>query len=786
MRMVTNLRADTTPGGRDSVAGDQRLRGKGGGAGRAGRMALAVAQYEILLQMRSPGFRVLTALFAALPVALLFLAPGAADWSDARGAAVRISLLSVALLPFLFARTFARDRARRFAPALWTRPVPPAIYAVGKALAAALVGLVPPLAGLGVSFLVALADGGTRYPLAAWLAILPIVAAAAVLTSLLALVFVRAIPSPVLGALLCGGLLFYAAAMQPWTMLNVMNVAATTTYYSPSIGFGPDGALLTADHLTYAALALLALAALVVLTQLHERRFVPRLADWAVSVGATLMALILVGAALAHFQTVTSTDYTPLGPQPAAPVNATTSHYQLSISLDPRNGQLDGAASFIVTPSAGETRLDLALNPGLTVQRVTLHGTGSVVSFTSRFGWTRLDLAQTPFANARPVTLDVTYGGRLAVARDDYAQVGQGIEASKVTGGAGIPLRAYIGQGTAFLEGRGDWYPTPWTTTAALRQGLRQPVDAVHVHIPKGITVWCSIGAPATGADGSTSIEAQPNGPLPMAFLVALDAPQESSSGMISYRGSAPQGIDADFDAALVQQAQFIDTWLGPLPRVGGQAQYWHGVVVPFLQQPAAGPGLLLIPEWTADQSGNGATDPAVGAQSREDVVRAAAEASALAWWETAVVQSPSATRTFTYDSPPSIQAPHGRTLFDDGYDLVVGIPAAYTAAISADATLGNGFLARDIAAQQAAWSNHTNTDVAGDLALFRLDHEIGRERMAALLRAFVAAHAQKPASLDMLIAAASHALGHDFQPYIAPYLVDKSTIYGQQGTGQP
>jgi hypothetical protein len=718
---------------------------------------------------------------------LLVFTHSTTDWADARGAAMRINLLAVALLPFLFVRTFARDRLRRFTPALWTRPVSPAIYALGKSLAVVVGGLVPPLAGLGVSFIVGLLDGGVSRPLTTWLGVVPLVVIATILTSLLALVFMRAIPNPVLGALLCGGMLFYATAMQQWTLLNIMNVAASTVYSSPSIGFGPDTALLDAEHLVYGAMALVAVASLVALTQVLERRHVPRPADWAVAAIALLMTLGLAAGALAHFQTVVAVRYTPLGPQPAAPIDAEIDHYQLAVSLDPDNGQLDGTATFTITPSAAHvTLLYLALNPGIAVHHVTIEGATSDLHFASRLGWTQIDLGQTPFAEGHLVTLHVSYGGALAVARDDYAQVEQGFEASRVTGGAGIPLRAYIGQGTAFLEGRGDWYPTPWTKTSALAQGLRQVVEKVHVRVPARFAVWCSMGVPSAGADGWTSVDARPGGPLPMAFLAALEAPNHLTSDLVSYRGPAPQSPEANFDTALVRQAQQIDAWIGPLSRGSGQRQGWHGVVVPFLERPVAGPGLLLIPEWTADQNGNGVTSLTATTQSTTELIRAAAEASALAWWETAVQQRPSDGRMLVYDTPPSLQAPQGRMLYDDGYDLAVGLPAAYTAAISADQTLGNGFLAHEIAAQEDAWKNHTATDMAGVLALFQLDRDIGREGMAALLRMFVSAHVQRPANLDALILAASQALGRDFRPYIAPYLVDKTDLNPQQGTTQP
>jgi hypothetical protein len=117
-------------------------------------------------------------------------------------------------------------------------------------------------------------------------------------------------------------------------------------------------------------------------------------------------------------------------------LSANVRHYQLAVTLDPGTGQLEGTARFLVTPAqAGQQAFLFALNPGLQVRHVSTAdtpvdggsalGRGSLGStapaFTSQLGWTRVTLSGTQFAPRRSVQVTITYGGRLAFSRDDYA-----------------------------------------------------------------------------------------------------------------------------------------------------------------------------------------------------------------------------------------------------------------------------------------------------------------------------------------------------------------------------
>ncbi len=756
---------------------------------RSIRRVGSVILCEIRLHMRAPALWIITAIFAlAAATGVLLLGNVASGTLPATVTTSRAVFFSFILLPFLFTRTFRRDRVRRFSALLWVRPLAPAEYALGKGLANLTLSLIPSLTALCAGWLTLVIVSGTLPPPVLWLSMLPIVIVAALLATAFALLCIYLAPWPILGTLASAAILFYLSFVTPQTLLQLGNWGAMTDYYySPSIAFGPDGALLLAHIQVYLALALLCLVLMALSVQVRERYGAKLRIHWISILSATALAMVLTLTSIIYFQKLTA-NYVALGPAPS-PIGADVSHYQLAVTLNPTSGDLEGTATYVLTPSEhNENSYPFALNPGLKIQRILLADTGSALPYTSDLGWTNVNLSSTSMAVGKPITLTIIYAGQLALDRDDYAPVPwMGLQASGTFSQNSAPIQDYNGQGIAFLEGYGDWYPLPWTKTSALLGGNRQSFDEVSVRLPAAFTVFSSLGVPKLTADGRwKAIDVQPAGVLPAAFLVALAAPSKvrMSGEAVYYQGTPPTGEVAELDANMMQQFQQLDTWLGP------SSPTWIGVVVPFLNHVVVGPGLLLLPD-TPD----GATTSAAAVSQRARY-RVTAQEVANAWWFNAI-QIRSQDASSFYNEPPSLQTPNGRVSLPVNDSSLLSLLASYTAGKIADSILGQDFSTQELATlrdlaqeethlqkggapspeHEALLGQAANLGIAATrfpgavLALDHLEAEISMTGMTHLLHQFALQYAQQPARLQNFIMAASTALDHNFGPEITPFL---------------
>lgn len=762
------------------------------------RKALAVARCELRLQRRSP------ALWIA--VVLLMLASGglaASRWSgtpNSSAAAATVAggliIFGAALSPWLFMGTFSRDRQRRFGPLLWTRPLAPAYYALGKGIAGGALAMTVGIPPLIVGYVTAAVAGGAPPMLAPWIAMVGSASASMCLVVLFALLCSCATDSALVGVLASSALLLYFAAASTQSMLLATNLAARSIFASPSIGFGPDGALLLAQRIVGLALAMFCLFLVAVVVQAKERQIGYLPARWVLPIGVAAALLVLLVGAYAHFRVVAA-GYVALGPAPAVPMAAQVSNYQLSLSLDPASGRVSGTAAFVLSPSnRNEQSALFALNPGLRVQRVALTtGTtdasppsdppalsGPSLPFTTRLGWTRVDLGRTAFTQGTPVGLTVAYAGELALDRDDYASASAGLTGvgKPFSQLAPVPVRDYVGQGIAFLEGQGDWYPLLWTQQTVVVYPARQSFDRLEVRIPNSYDVISSLGAPGRSGDGQwQTIALQRPGVLPMAVLAVLASPKQARSRgqVILYQGARPTAQTVAFGQETLQLAQQLDRWLGPPPEAG-ESRALTAVLVPFIQRPVLGGALLLLPE-TPDRDLLSAASFSTAA-----AVRVPAQGIAEAWWRN--VMPFQSARPAYFNGGPDTQTPAGRIFLDQQPPQLLSLLATYSAAVIADRELGHGFLAKEEAARQAYHralfsanqgngQGSANADIAGAeaqmrslgisgdaiagdaaLPLFSLVSHVGPERTTAFLRQFQAAQANAPASVAVFMEAAS------------------------------
>jgi hypothetical protein len=755
----------------------------------------SVIRCEIRLCIRAPALWIVTAIFAlAAATGVLLLGNMASSTLPASVTTSRAIFFSFILLPFLFTRTFTRDRARRFSALLWTRPLAPTEYALGKGLANLTLSLIPSLTALCAGWFTLAIVSGTLPPPVLWLSMLPIVMVAALLATTFALLCIYLSPWPILGTLASTAFFFYLSFITPQTLLQLSNLGAMTDYYySPSIAFGPDGALLLAHIQVYLALALLCLVFLALSLQVREHHGAALRIHWISILSATALAMFLTLTSIVHFQELTA-NYVALGPAPS-PIGADVSHYQLAVTLNPTSGDLEGTATHVLTPSeSNENSYTFALNPGLIVQHIFLADTGTALPYTSHLGWTNVNTSSTSFAAGRPITLTIIYVGKLALDRDDYAPFPwMGLQTNTSSQNS-APVQNYSGQGIAFLEGYGDWYPLPWTKTSALFQGTRQSFDEVNVRLPASLTVFCSLAIPKLTADGQWNvIDVRPAGPLPVAFLVALTHPHTAriGGGTVYYQGTSPAGEIAELDASMMQESQLIDAWLGP------SSSRWIGVVVPFIDHIVMGPGLLLLPD-TPD----GATTSAASV-SQTAHYRVTAKEVANAWWLNALQIRSQDTGSF-YNQPPSLQTPNGRVSLPTSDSPLLSLLASYSAGKIASRILGQGFSIQELTVlhglvqeqthpqtggtpspkYEALWNQAVSLGIAGTpfpgavLAIYHLETEIRMTGMTQLLHQFALQYAQQPTSLQNFITAASTALGHNFGPEITPFLPTNQTTF--------
>lgn len=170
-------------------------------AGRSLRRILAVAACELRLQRRSPACWIAAAIVALVTVGLALLqSPAPGKMTNSATTAVTVcegaALFASLLLPWVASGAFARDAKRRFSPLLWTRPVAPGEYALGKVLAVSTLSLLLGLPSILIGWVAVGIVRGSLQPADLWLGMLPVVATTMCMAAVVALLCVCIAPTP--------------------------------------------------------------------------------------------------------------------------------------------------------------------------------------------------------------------------------------------------------------------------------------------------------------------------------------------------------------------------------------------------------------------------------------------------------------------------------------------------------------------------------------------------------------------------------------------------------------
>lgn len=710
---------------------------------------------------------------------------------DSVSAALAVSTLEtnfvLLLLPFLFVNIFARDAQRKVHPLLWTRPLSSAGYALGKGLAAVLLSVFLGLFPLIIGWITVSIARGAVQPPGLWLSMALVQAASDMLVTLFALLCISLTPLPIIGSVICAGLVVYLNIFSTKTMLSLTNLTAEGIYYSQSIGFGPDSTLLLLQRQFFVVSGMLCLGLFMLVFQWRERQALALLRHRI----ATILLVLVMGGLLVSltgsFQNAVAS-YGDLGAAPVGPSNASVSQYRLQVQADPHSGFIKGTAIFILTPPpAGAKDVFVALNPGLQVQSIVMSNgqdggsTEKRSAFQASSGWIRLPLAETSFIQGRPVQVTMTYAGHIEMSRDNYIQAVLGL-GSRGGGGTNSTFLSYVGQNMAFLQGSGGyWYPLPWLRQVVAR-GNRSPFDEVRLRLPTSVQVLSSVGTLARSSDGQwQDLLVQPHGMLPMAFVAALASSNQDTAvdgATIFYRGTGLDPERVRMYHLMSQQAITLHRWLRPTVTA---VPHWNTVVVPILQKPVVGPGLLFVPENPLTLYDGPNTDIAA--------YRFAGEQVAQAWWSSML---PFPAR-YSNETAFSQQA-YDYIAFSIGGSLL-SMLSAYSAAVTTDQLVQQHFLEREMTICQGMHDNAAGGKGAvldpqkdqqlrnamyplgidfcidSELLLYHLQRQVGMVATTQFLQQFIAQYAQTPPDTQAFLAAMSKVQGRNMSAEAGPYI---------------
>ncbi len=761
---------------------------------RSNQRVLAVAWCELLLQARSivswvmlAAFTLLTVLFARSQVSTstIYISNGQAAVAICGYAASFLFFL----LPFLHINTFARDRQRQMHQLVWTRPLVSLEYALGKGFGAVCISLLLSWLPLVAGWLTSSIARGQIQPPGLWLSLLLVVGAGSVLVVLCALLWIALIPSlGLLGALLTAGVVVYVDVVFAKSMLFLKNLTAATLFVSPSIGFGPDGALLFWQRTSYVLGGLFCLSLLLLVYQMRERLGIAKLRH----LFSTALLIILAGgllfASIATYQTV-GASYTDTGSLTAKPVQATTSNYKIDVSADPASGNVQGAVSFTLTSQGRSiSSFVIGLNPGLRVRQVdalpTTSGNTQALPFTeTSAGWTTIHMQGTSVESSSSLNLHILYAGQMVLGRDDYkvAAGGYGRE-NGISWTQNYFYLSFLGQGAGELLGAaGSWYPLPFTQQA-LDAGERIPVDELHLRFPSSFKVWSGLAGVISISSGNwQELTARPHAGLPLALAAALsDARLESVDGFsFWHQGETPDPMQLQTYRLSIQEARTLNLWLAPT----SMPTTFQTVVVPMLPFPVVGSGLLLLPETPGS---NGLVPLNGGPYTLKVIARYTAWQLARSWWLNAAF-FPFAALT----GEPDTQNASSSTSIAPTNALLTML-SAYSAVVITDRVIGLNFFATEMQVCSQAYaltSSSQNlqqeqdiqnemtalgtTCIFSELVPFRLQlmDNVGFNGLTSFLRQYAFAHALQKTDMRQFLQQASTLAGKDITPEAAPYI---------------
>lgn len=508
------------------------------------------------------------------------------------------------LLPFLLSGTFSRDIRQRTTNMIWLRPLSPFTYMAGKGLACTLIALLIGYAALGIAIVYQMFMQ-FLLPLDALPYLFLLYTSSLLLITWLSLLCTCFLPRPLLGSLLVTGLVIYVDFFAHDTLRELYLLTVQWLFYYPSIALGQDGLLLT-YRIAFIFLLACTLSTLCLL-----------IAQWRFRIGNVLrhqvvstLLLTIIGAGTLLSVFLSFQQILPLSQRATVTVppqlQATTEDYKLNVSVDPSNGYIKGDATFQLTPQqTGDTQLPIELNPGLTIQTITVND--QVTDFRSTEQWTFITLHQADEHQSFQITIQ--YVGNTRIAREDYASSNSPFSST--------PLNlSYAGQEFAFLQGRGgSWYPLPWTDQN-FQQQLKPVMAAIRLQFPASYHAISSLGM-FTRQGQVQELFIQPHSILPDAFATALAQPhQEKMAPDITILNKRA------FDPAQIEQYELISDYLHGINQ-WQSPQHWQVIMVPFLKIPVLGSGLLFYPESPTELLSSSWTKAAVYRSTGQIIIQA-------------------------------------------------------------------------------------------------------------------------------------------------------------------
>ena len=631
------------------------------------RRIWAIARYELRIQIRGLAFwavMILLGGFQGTVLATSSTIPLRALRTNVYEEFSAIPVLSGILLVFLIGDVFHREKRLQFSDVLWARSLGVMEYVLGKCLgviATAIMAITP-------AFFLSCA-------IIAYHSATPFIAKPFLIFALLLMPTVLFVATLylLLGAILPHRLLAYATGIALWfamilfqgNLLDLGNVALSGVYHSEIIGFGPDAALLYDNRLFYLATTPTLLVLTAAIYPLLEERSYERPRLRRLTRAFLLISLVALCLAGLNFRQISAQAFR--GPEtPTAGQSLQGTYpveivgYDLSIKINLNANRMMGWAEMtffnnsIFTPTVQS--IPLQLNPGLEIISAT---SDTRESLEVREGELILPA---PLEKGEAQKVIVSYGGRPKVPRTDYA--------SKAS-----PVKAYVGQGMAFLLGDGDWYP-------AAELGTPQRLT---VTMPIGLTAITSATREKKLADAVRYIW-DGSRPLPKALLAASNSYVQLSVGDSGIYVPLSHVPLREVITPYIRAIKLLDRWLL------GEEHEVMAVEVPLINEIThelrGRRRVIFVPEvvfrtyaYTPENLRRFRNLPAdLRPGSHEYYVRQAAEEVARAWW---------AERIALYGE---WQGPET--------DYLPDTIVAYTAMLIAD-EIAEGFAAKEIAVRR-------------------------------------------------------------------------------------
>lgn len=423
------------------------------------RTVAKTIQYEWKIQVRQRATWMMACLFfligwfsvdhAQLPMlSAIAIAKGTAEGLGLFGSLFVVILGATGLL-----REFNPDY-----DLLWERSFSTYDYVIGKYIGVcAVVGTSLLPIGVWVGYWEGVHHGlqGLVVQAVVWMALLfPTLVIAVTVTSWVGVVFRHPIWTALVLVLTIGSIL----ALQ----VDVTHIAGFPfgVYASPLVGFGPDTRLVRLHQSVFLIFSLICLLSGYVLVRVKPFRLEPRvdLFSWW-GVGLSFFGLVILLVSVVQ-QFIMERNALLRNPQETVLNQETGSicsilhSYQLELSIDFDDAQLEGKAKILLRPMARTVRLPMDLNQGLHISKTTT----SPPDLEIELGGNQLVLDVPQELVQQKVALALEYSGNIWASRRLYDRQFRSPEESLAPYWPG----GYIDHKTAFLVRDGNWHPFPW------------------------------------------------------------------------------------------------------------------------------------------------------------------------------------------------------------------------------------------------------------------------------------------------------------------------------------